>query len=279
MARGRDRLRPRGAVVRQLRRAVRGRRGHRRRRSPARRRPLGGDAVLVDVAPGNGRRTHVAPPHGRRHARLERGPGLLVVVPDLLGYPVALTIGRRHRLPHHAGAGASGPVGARYRAATPLRTGGPPRPSGVLARRRHRRRLAVHPYVGHGTGGRRPRRVPQRPGTGRRDRLPPDRSHPRGHRRAADRDRAGSAPTPAPAVAVGLGPGGHLGIRQHLRLPGQQRRGRDAAAHERRVHRRTAAHRRGGLDNHGWVADGPAPTSTASPSIAPTCCCPTPWSR
>ena len=100
--------------------------------------------------------------------------------------------------------------------------------------------------------------TPKRPGAGGGDRLPVDRSHPRGHRRVADRDPTGAAPAPPPAVAAGLGPGGHLGVRQHLRLPGQQRRGRDAAAQGRRVHRRSAAHRGGRLGNRGRVADGVA---------------------
>ena len=160
-ARGRDRLRPDRVGFRQFRRAVGGRRGHRRRRRPARRRTLSSDAVLVDVAPRNGCRTYLAPPHRRRHARLERGPGLLVVVPDLLRHATALALGRRHRLPHHAGAGAAGAPGAGHRAAPPLRTGATPRPAGVLARRGHRRRVAVHTRVGYVTGSGRARRDPQ----------------------------------------------------------------------------------------------------------------------
>ena len=176
--------------------------------------------------------------------RSERVPVQVpVVVPDLLRYATAVALDRRHRVPHHAGAGAPGPVGARHRAAAPLRPGTSPRSPRVLARRCHSRRLAVHPHVGHRAGCRRARRDPQRPRPRGRDRLSADRPDPRRHRPVADRHRTGAAPAPPPTVAVGRRRRGNLGLGQHLRLPGQQRRRRDAAAHERRVHRRPAAHR------------------------------------
>ena len=80
-------------------------------------------------------------------------------------------------------------------------------------------------------------------------RLPHHRPGARGHRGAAGRHPAGARAAPRPALVAGVGPGRHLAVRQHLRLPGQCGRRVASAAHQRRLHRRPAAHRRGRPDD------------------------------
>ena len=147
-----------------------------------------------------------------------------------------------------------------------------PRRGRAGARRPDCRGLAADPDLGDRARVRGARGSAERAGVRGRHRLPDHRSDPRGDRRPADLDPAGAAPVPPAAVPARRGPGGAVGFRQHLRLPGLQRGAGDAAAGQRRVRGRPGADRRGRLRHRPGPHPGPrpggAPRAVAAPAAA-----------
>ena len=233
-----------------MRAAVRRRRGH--------------GAVRADRPALAGRRTLLALADGGRHGRVDRGPGVLVVVPDLsdtpLPSPSMADVGYL-TLPVFALPALLTFDVAPTRVASPSRVA---RPRHLPARRRHRGRplfvltwaTALGAVVHAGS--------PNLPAFAVAIAYP-----------LTDlvlvaivvllvATRRAPRPLRPAAVAARLGPRRHLGVRQHLRLPGQQRRRRHAPGHQRRLHRRSAADR-GGRPGHGRRPAGPAARPPAAP--------------
>ena len=246
-----DRRRRRGGGRRQfvqLGAAVRvGLDGSRRRRA-ARRGPVGHAGVPVDRAAPRGCRAVVAPADGRRDGWLERGAGDLVVAPDLHRHPDARPVTGRRRLLHAAGVrvrGAAGPGHGRQPEPTRRRRGATARPLavGTRAGRADRGRRAVQHHLVDRA----------RPGGTRRCADPAGlRGHDRisGHRPDPGRDgdpAAGYVPgEPAATTAARPdrpGPDRDIHVRQHFRVPGQQRRPGHAADPRHRLDGRTGADR------------------------------------
>ena len=249
---------PGGRAHRQHGRGLGEDRDHRGRRRPARRRAGGHAVVLVGGPPHDRRRAELAAAHGARHGRLEHRHGVLGLLPDLHRHTASLPLGRRRRVPHPAGVrGARAAVDGRAALALRHRTQ-PPRGGPLRARRPGGRRLALHRHVGDDARRRGRGLGPDRRRLRGGRRLPGDRSGHGRDGRPAGRDAPGPRRAAHAAVAGRLRPGGHLPVRQLLRLRGQHGPRVTAAPHQRGLHRRPVAHRRR-RDHHLGAAPGGGP--------------------
>ena len=111
----RRRVRGGRPVPRQQRGARPARRGRRRQHGAAVRRRRGHGAVRAHRPALAGRRTLLALADGGRDGRLDRGPGVLVVVPDRVGHAPAVALDGRRRLPDPARLRPARPAHVRRR--------------------------------------------------------------------------------------------------------------------------------------------------------------------